>query len=144
MSHKRSSAKFTLPKDWSWPAEPSISMAEYSGKPVRPRFQIYSDQLRFLLSSNFSVTDTAKFFGVSVRTVYGEWVDFHYVSNLYSTVTDQELDAVLRDILIDFPKTGYRRMLGHLKARGIGVQEKRVRRIFHSADLEGAIKRCIS
>ena len=66
------------------------------------------------------------------------------MSNLYSTVTDQELDAVLRDILIDFPKTGYRRMLGHLKARGIGVQEKRVRRIFHSADLEGAIKRCIS
>ena len=35
-------------------------------------------------------------------------------------------------------------MLGHLNAREIRVQEKRVRRRFHRIDLEGAIKRCIS
>ena len=35
-------------------------------------------------------------------------------------------------------------MLGHLNARGMRVQEKRVRRSFHRVDLEGVIKRCIS
>ena len=79
---------------------PQQSMVEYSGKSGRPRFQIYSDQLRFLLSLNFSVTDIAKFSGVSDRTVHRRTSGFSLsVSNLYSTVTDQELDAVLRDIL---------------------------------------------
>ena len=35
-------------------------------------------------------------------------------------------------------------MLGHLNARGMRVQEKRVRRSFHRVDLEGVIKRRIS
>ena len=79
------------------------SVVEYSGKPSRPRFQIYYDQLRFLQSLNFSVTDIVKFFGVSVRTVHRRMSGFSLSdSNLYSTVTDHELDAVLRDILIDF------------------------------------------
>ena len=83
-------------------------MVEYSEKPHRPRFHIYSDQVRFLLSLNFSVTDIAKFFEVSVRIVHRRIIGFSLsVSNLYSNVTDQELDAVLRDTLIDFPKTGY-------------------------------------
>ena len=66
------------------------------------------------------------------------------VSISYSNVTDKEFDAVLRDILIGFPKTGYRRMLGHMKKRGTRVQDKRVRTIFHRVNLEGAIKCYIS
>ena len=103
---------------------PQQSMVEYSGKRGRPRFQIYSDQLRFLLILNFFVTDIAKFFAVSLRTVHWRMSGrLLSVSNSYSTVTGQELDAILRDILIDFPKTGYRRILGHLNARGMRVQE---------------------
>ena len=79
------------------------SMVEYSGKPSRPRFQIYYDQLRFVLILNFSVTDIVKFFGVSVRTVQRRTSGFSLSeSNLYSTVTYHELDAVLRDTPIDF------------------------------------------
>ena len=77
---------------------PQQNMVEYSGKPGRPRCQIYSDQLSFLQSLNCSVTDIAKFLGVSVRTVHRRMSGFSLsVSNLYSTVTDHELDAVLRD-----------------------------------------------
>ena len=120
-------------------------MVEYSGKTGRPRFQIYSDQLRFLLILNFPVTDIATFFAVNVRTVHRRMSGcLLSVSSSYSTVTGQELDAILRDILIDFPNTGYRRILGHLNARGMRVQEKPVRRSFHRVDLEDVIKRCIS
>ena len=77
---------------------PQQSMVEYSGKPGRPSSQIHSDQLSFLLSLNFSVTDIAKFLEVSVcivhRRMSGFWLS---VSNLDSTVTDRELDTVLRD-----------------------------------------------
>ena len=82
---------------------------------------------------------------MSVRTVYKRMSGCSLsVSISYSNVTDKEFDAVLRDILISFPKTGYRRMLGHMNKRGMSVQDKRVRAIFHRVDLEGAIKCCIS
>ena len=68
----------------------------------------------------FSATDIAKFFGVMVPTFHKRMSGFSLsVSNFYSTVNDQELDAVLRDILIDFLKTGYKRMLGYLNACGM-------------------------
>ena len=69
---------------------PQQSMVEYSWKPCRPRFQVYSEKLRFLLSLKFSVTDIVKFFGVSVCTVHRRKSRRSLcVSNLYST--DQEL-----------------------------------------------------
>ena len=113
-------------------------MVEYSGKTGRPRFQIYSDQLRFLLILNFPVTDIAKFFAVNIRTVHRRMSGcLLSVSSSYSTVTGQELDAILRDILIDFPKTGYRRILGHLNASGMRVQEKPVEKFS-----QGRFRRC--
>ena len=82
---------------------------------------------------------------MNVRRVHGRMSGCSLsVFNLNSTVTDQELNAVLRDILIHLPKTGYRGMLGHLNAGGTRVQKKRVRRSFHKVNLEGVIKRCIS
>ena len=87
---------------------------------------------------NISVTDVAKFLGVSVHTVHRRMSGCSLsVSNLNSTNTDQKLDVVLGNILIVFPKTGYKKMLGHLNAPGMRVQEKRVRRSFHRVDLEG-------
>ena len=118
---------------------PQQIMVEYSGKRGRPRFQIYFDQLRFLLILNFSVTDIAKIFAVSLRTVHRKMSGcLLSVSNSYSTLTGQELNAILRDILIDFPKTGYRRILGHLNASGMRVQEKPVEEKFS----QGRFRRC--
>ena len=49
------------------------------------------------------------------------------------------MSSILQDLL----KTGYRQMVGSLKARGLRVQEKRVRRSILRVDLEGVLSRLV-
>lgn len=45
----------------------------------------------------------------------------------YSTISEEDLDGVVRDVQALFPNIGYRRMLGELTRRGIVIQHARVR-----------------
>ena len=53
----------------------------------------------------------------------------HGLVNLspYSTISDEDLDGVVRDVQALFPNIGYRRMLSELTRRGIVIQHARVR-----------------
>lgn len=48
----------------------------------------------------------------------------HRVSDLFSTLEDAELDALVEDVLKRHPNAGYKMMVGHLSAQGIRVQSK--------------------
>ncbi|CAM4598776.1 unnamed protein product [Leuciscus chuanchicus] len=61
------------------------------------------------------------------------------VSDSYSTVEDRELDVTVREILSGHPNTGYKMMLGHLRARGIRVQRRRVKESMHRVDPRGVM-----
>ena len=51
---------------------------------------------------------------------------------VYQTCTpDNELDVIVNKILVYFPNTGYRTMAGHLRRRGIRVQQVRIRDSLH-------------
>ncbi|ROL45243.1 hypothetical protein DPX16_17854 [Anabarilius grahami] len=46
------------------------------------------------------------------------------VSDLFSTLGDAELDALVEDVLKRHPNAGHKMMVGHLGAQGIQVQSK--------------------
>ncbi len=48
----------------------------------------------------------------------------HRVSDLFSTLEDAELDALVEDVLKHHPNAGYKMMVGHIGAQGFRVQSK--------------------
>lgn len=60
---------------------------------------------------------------------------------LYSTISDKDLDRIVRDVQALFPNTGYHRMLGELTRRGIVIQHARVRASMIRTNPEGAVLR---
>ena len=65
------------------------------------------------------------------------------ISNTYSNISDEELDQQVLSFLQDLPKTGYRQIVGSLKARRVRVQEKRVRRSMLRVVMEGVLNRLV-
>lgn len=55
----------------------------------------------------------------------------------YSVITDTELQQRIKEVLQDFPNTGYLRMHGFLRAKGITVQEARLRKAMKIVDPVG-------
>ena len=51
-----------------------------------------------------------------------------YISSKYANFTQQELDNIFKEILEQFPKTGYKGMIGYLMAKGHRVQEKKYKK----------------
>ena len=82
------------------------------------------NQLACLLEKRFTVPQIADIIGVSIRTVRRRMTEYHLsVHALYSQLTDQQLDGIVRDIQTQFPTCGNRQMQGHLLARGITVRD---------------------
>ena len=103
-----------------------------NGRPGRPSYAVSEEQLLSLFDIGFSATHIASMVGVSVRTIRRRMDDIGLqVSDLYSTLSDNELDIIINEILIQFPNTGYRMMAGHLKRRGVRVQQYRIRESLH-------------
>ena len=115
----------------------------------RPKVKIRRDQLEYLLNLGFSVVDITKLYGVSKSTTHRRMSEFGLsVSSQYSDINNDELDEVVRLIIDDFPRTGYRRMMGFLKDRSIRISERRMlecmRRVdYDGVDYDGVIKRSI-
>ena len=61
----------------------------------------------------------------------------------YTQITEPELDDVIRNILQEFPNSGYKSLRGHLLARGLKVQERRLREAMRRTDPEGIIVRAL-
>ena len=115
-----------------------------NGRKGRPKYAITREQLKYLTDFNFSISDLSKLLGVSKRTIVRRQQEFELkISNTYSNISDGELDQQVFSILQDLPKTGYWQMVGPLKARGIRVQEKRVRRSMLRVDMEGVLSRSV-
>ena len=53
------------------------------------------------------------------------------VSDLYSILSDAQLDEVVRNVFELFPNSGYRMMAGHLQHLNIHVQQQRIRDSLH-------------
>jgi hypothetical protein len=108
----------------------------------RPRYDLPKNQLHFLLQSKFTIPQMASLLGVSVRTIRRRMEQYGlYVRSFYSSLSDQDLDDLVRSIQTQFGLCGNRQMSGHLLSRGIRVQQHRVRESQRRVDPNGCVMR---
>jgi hypothetical protein len=108
----------------------------------RPKFCIGLEQLSMLLEHRFSVPQIADMLGVSVSTIRRRMTEYGLsVAATYSSLSDDDLDTLTKEIQQIFPMCGNRQMMGQLLARGIRVQQYRVRESQRRIDPEGSMLR---
>ena len=102
--------------------------------PGRSRILVTRDQIEHLRSLHFSWEKIAKLLNVSTKTLkrrreeYGLSEKFE----IYSSISDEDLDAIYRNLVSDnstgflTPNLGRRRFIGALRSRGLRVQRSRV------------------
>ena len=99
-----------------------------AGSPGQPSYYISRHQLQFLIAMNFTVPAIAQLLGVSRATVTRRMNTFGIgVRQMYSRISDDRLDELVREITMEFPRAGYRFIRSHLRARGYRITERRVR-----------------
>ena len=93
------------------------------GNVGRPRLEISRDDLKELLTTALPVETLAQLCGVSRRTMNRRLKEQSLsVRGCYSSISDNELDHVVRSIKIRMPHAGYRLVKGELLARGHRIQ----------------------
>ena len=116
----------------------------FNGEKGRPRLEIPFEHLRFLLERKFKVGEIANLFGTSKRTVERHMKEFGLsAATTYAPLSDQQLDELIRDIQRDFPNAGCKRVTGLLRARGVYMQQARVRQSMRRVDPEGILLRAL-
>jgi hypothetical protein len=116
----------------------------FSGNRGRPKFNITKEQLEFMLEYKFTVPQISKMLNVSTSTIARRL--HHYglsTSTLYARINDQELDSIISEIAAENVNCGYKRMQGFLVARGLQVQQRRVRCSMRRIDPEGVLGRTL-
>lgn len=108
----------------------------------RPKFDIKYEQLAYLLENRFTVGEIANMLSVSERTVYRRMSTFSLsVREHYANISDDHLDRIVQEIKQQFPTCGNAQMQGHLLARGLRIQQHRVRESQRRVDPEGCYMR---
>ena len=116
-----------------------------SGHAGRPKFDIPREQMSALVESGFTGPQIADLLQVSLSTIRRRMAQYGlYVSSVYAILSDGDLDQMIHDIKVDFPTCGCKQMQGHLQARGVRVQQVRVRESLRRVDPEGSIMRRLS
>ena len=107
------------------------------GNTGRPRFIITRQQISYLREFSFKWTEIADLLGVSISTLNRHRSSLGLGSDAtprFTTISDVELDVLLRDIVRQLPFSGIRMVQGEMESRGIHVQRERVRASLHRVD----------
>lgn len=116
-----------------------------SGLVGRPKFDIPREQVEYMINYDISIPKIALALGVSKSTIKRRIREFGIsVRSQEEVLSDNELDALVRDIQREFPNAGYRRIYSQLKSRSVKVPQSRVRESMHRTDPEGIAMRWLS
>lgn len=111
----------------------------------RPRLSISADTLAHLIEIGLPLESVAKLLGVSRATLFRRMAENNLsVRSLYSSCTDDELDALVIAIKNTMPDAGYRLVRGALLAQGHRVQWDRLYAAMHRVDSIGVLSRMTS
>lgn len=106
----------------------------------RPKVSGKDDEIVNMLTLGFSVVQIAKMLNVSRPTVYRIMNDAG-ITRSYTTIDDEGLDNIVRQIKSEHPNAGEVMVMGHLRAKGFRLQRGRVRSSIHRVDPDGIITR---
>ena len=95
----------------------------------RPRYEMIPlPQLEFLRNTvRFTWSQMTEMLLISRTTLWRRVQNMELFSNRYTTISDAELDELIKEIRRGFPNSGISMMLGHLRNRNVFVQRERVR-----------------
>ena len=120
---------------------PPLSQTDSRG---RPSLYIPREQMELFLDYGFKASEMAKILGVGEKTVNRRLKEYRLSMRFsYSSINENELDAVVKWILVEFSNAGYKTMRGHLFLWGSKLQESRVREGTRRSDPEGVLGRAL-
>lgn len=109
------------------PVAISSSMLYYSGNPGRPRIVLNVDSIELLRSCGYTWNHVAGALQVSCTTLWRYLNNSGVQRSRYTSISDDELDSIVRDIQRENPNRGQQLICGYLRDRGINVQRRRLR-----------------
>ena len=99
-----------------------------SGGGGRTRYEISLPHLEFLRNiMRFAWSQITGMLLVSRTTPWHIVQNLESFSNRYTTISDAELDELIREIRRGFPNSGISMMAGHMRSRNVFVQREHVR-----------------
>lgn len=104
----------------------------------RPRFEIPREQLQYLADYEINLPDMSRALGVSESTIKRRMREYNIsITDRTTTISDDDLDNMVRSFHRDFPDAGYRRVQSQLVLRNINVPQLRARECMQRTDPEG-------
>ena len=116
----------------------------FTGERGRPRYNITSEQLEYFIEHGFTAGEIAALLHVGEATVRRRLHEYGLsTSVVFTPLSDEELDKVVKDVKRDFVQSGYRMVVGVLHSRGLKIQERRVMESLRRVDTEGVLMRSL-
>ena len=108
----------------------------------RPTICITEAELRNLIELHFSQVEISKLYGCSARTIRRRILEYGLQEAIeYSTLSNQDLDEIVANFVVDFPCAGLKTLAGYLHSQGHHVQRWRVRESLLRVDPWGVEQR---
>jgi len=101
---------------------------------------ITEERLAYYVEQRFRTSDISAIFGCSNRTIERRMVKYGLLR--FTPISNENLDAVIKDITSLFPRCGEKMISGRLQAYGIRVTRQRVRDSLQRVDPLGLYLRC--
>lgn len=109
----------------------------HSGTAGRPRYDLTADQINHCLDLGYNWQGISSLFGIDRRTLFRHRQRLSIPSNEYSSLPDENLTLIIRQILENTPNAGESYVRGSLRSRGFRIQRWRVRQILQEIDPVG-------
>lgn len=114
----------------------------FTGALGRPKISITPAMLVYFFSHGFSASTIAMLLQVSLSTIRRRMSEFGIrARDMYSRVSDSELDRMVTSVQHEHPNCGYRMMQGYIARLGHRVQQTRVRESMARTDPDGVLSR---
>uniref|UniRef100_A0A3P9HXU2 Integrase core domain-containing protein n=1 Tax=Oryzias latipes TaxID=8090 RepID=A0A3P9HXU2_ORYLA len=127
---------------WATCSLQQLDSFEHGGRPV---INIPFHAIERYLLHGIKVREIAEMFGVCRQTIHWRMNENGLrKSDMYSQLTEAELDAIVAEIQQSHPNTGYRMMKSFLQAKGMLVQITRVRDSLRRVDPIGTEVRAVA
>lgn len=116
----------------------SLSFRQAPRPQGRPRVAVAASEVKDMYDLGFTIAQMGTRLNISRPTIYKLLADANIDhSSRFVDVTDSQLDGIITDIKATHPNAGEINVMGHLRARNVKAQRKRVRESIHRVDPQG-------